>query len=676
MAETNSDPDERDVHRDESTLIAYFEDLFRKYEGDRQTYLEEDWTRIYNNFYAIDSPELETKKEDNDDDWRSDAWIGVTRQKVLTSAATVQDLMFQQGKFPFEITVSKETSALASELDLGTDAEDQMRLDAREMKKLMDQNLLDGRAFKSASKNILSGCMYGSTWARIVIDVVKKLAQDEDGNVIRTFKDIYVWDYVSNWDMYWDMETNDPNEGRGIFHRSWLNNHDLRNMLGTNGNDPKMVKTLIEGGSGHGVPNRTGFGNESPKYSELKRDDKTHGAFEYWGLVPVDRVLDYYENIDIDVNDLDLDILIDAREDAKDSKSTKTEENETALNSDGNEVFVKAIIVDWEIVTLLIFDNDEDMPYFYSDWESSIDTITGWGQAEHLFSSQRMINKGVRAFEDNKSLAGNVMLAIMEDQVDPKTIQFKPGAKIAIKGGFNDIREVIQQLNIVDTGDSWVSFLHFMLARADEDSMIPKSAQGFSERGTQTAFESSQLVQRAGKYMAMIIKNFDELFQMILEQMYIFILEDNADRFHLGTSQLQTTGYDSFQNILLRSASLQQMMALIGSIDGLANEFNLEAMARDLVGLANFDADRYIKSNRQKNQEAQDFAESEAGAQQRELEELAIAKEHADVELTESEIMENLAKAEKIISETDKTEADASGIRLDNIDKIEGNDNA
>ena len=118
-------------------------------------------------------------------------------------------------------------------------------------------------------------------------------------------------------------------------------------------------------------------------------------------------------------------------------------------------------------------------------WEIDLDGISGTGVADNVESVQMVLNGMVRAFEDNKKLAANVIVAIKKALLLEWSGTFKPGELIEVAEEAKSAAEAIQQIIIQDVGETLLSGIALMERYAEEGSMLPKILQG-------TAFEKQK----------------------------------------------------------------------------------------------------------------------------------------------------------------------------------------
>ena len=567
-------------------LIDYLNGMLAEFKADREEQLEDKWAGNYNMWRRVDNSGA-TDYDEDEEKWRSRAYIGVGRQKILSAYSLIFDLMMQFGRFPFSLAQTPIQEKFQNQ-------------NHKNMERVIRGQLTDCRAEDAFGDNILSGAIYGESFAKFGVmtrETTKYQADEATGEVLRFKVDEVLpnWESVSVWDIYRDLSTNDLRKGRGVIHRKLLTRYELRKLEEELFYDGEEIDKAISLG-----PTKTSdAGTLAPGYETLLARKDIFVAWEFWCRVPL-----YIWN------------------------------EKDGGEDDGREIEVTVTICNGRIIRRSPLAEGMNRPLFRVAWERTIDEPSGRGVADNVEDMQDLMNEISRLYIDNKKLAGNVIMATKERLFESRNLRIAPGETIKLKEECQDVRQALQQLIVADVGETLLSAINFVITMTDEDSMIPKIAQGFSMKGTQTAFETSQLVEKAGKYIAGVIRNYDlDLIIPMVQEFYEWNMENGGEDL-VGDYECRATAYDSYQSKTIRAASLQQLLAAAVSYPDLFAEFNLPEIARDMAFVMDFDADKYVKTEQEK------AAEQPQGPT---LEE----------EKMQAEIATELAKADKLRAETD-----------------------
>lgn len=555
-----------------SNLQLWLSQRLTDFKTNRAALLEAKWNRNYNAFKRIDNEGDDTRIEG--EDWRSDSYVALTRQKCVSGASLIVDLMLQRGQFPFALKPGPYQDAK----DKGAPpAEVANRLSQmKDMERLIRQQLGDCHATRQLQLNIMSGAIYGETFVKRRIIQVTRPAYSEENGVAERGRGAPVaspsWEHVSVWDIFRDLEVDDMQSGCGVFHRQFLSAHDLFQMQANRYiQKDELLAAIKESQTTQAVNTNT----MAPGYREMSKRDRGIEVFEYWGRAPRSYVQEQLTG------------------------------KESIEKDEFDQVEVTATMIGDRIVRFAEVTGKR--PFYRCEWETSVDSIAGVSVADNVEDMQKAINQAVRKFEDNKTLSANVMWAIKERFIDSTKVKWRPGQYVRVTEDCDDVRMAIQQLLVQDVGATLMPYISLLRELADEDSLIPKLNQGFAIGGTQTAFETSQLIEKAGKYIASIIKHYDDMIEDVIEDFYDYNFYDESNTVGIGDYVVVATAYDSYQSKIMKAAALQQLLATVSQVPGLQQAFKITAIGRDLASVLDFDSDKYVKSDEelQKEQEAQ-----------------------------------------------------------------------
>ena len=630
-------------------LEEFVEKTYRNFKKDRQRELETKWQNNYDAY----KKELDTqwKKGEagindsgsgkkNEHKWRSQTFIGITKQKCIAAHAIIVDTIMQGGQVPFFLSDANVTKEQLSEMP--KEEQDALRQRREMMEATMKDQLKRCKASRKISDLILSGSIYGESWAKHTIKNVEKKSyqkiEQEDGSIIwepTEESDRYPnFHNVSIWDMYRDLETASIQKGRAIIQRTPISVYDLRQM--TDGKEPgvimKNVEIVISEQSNKELADTSSL---TPALRDLDQRERKIDLLMYWGRVPVKLAKKF------------------VKEEMK-GKINIDEEDEKAMDDNednGHDLETMIWTANGKIVKFMIGEKGK-RPFYRFVWDHNKDSLENEGVADNLAQIQSLMNGAVRAFEDNKKLSSNVMVAIKRRLLMDGNKEFVPGKTFDLSEECEDVRQAIQQIVIQDVGDSLLSMIGSAEQFADDESFIPRVQQGSGGSGRETAFELSQRLEKSGKYLGKVIRNLDYgVIEPFIKDLYEYNMESFIeDDIGQGNYRVHANGFTSFQNRVTKLSALRQILELIQGDPEIREEINIIELYKEFAELLDIDVDRFALSKEddegKKEQEA-----AQAEQQQRQVE-LEIQKLEAEIALekarAESMIAESKIKAEEL----------------------------
>lgn len=644
--------------------LGYFvrEMLFKEFKQDRQP-IELKWRKNLNAFKAITE---KVWKKGEGEDWRSTTFIQMTKQKVLAAYAMVIDMLLQGGKFPFALIPSPEDEVEFEDLP---DEERELVEDSiDDMTALIHQQLQDCNADRQLMKNVMSAPIYGETYAEKYVHVVtrkgyRKIMLAPEGTPdpqrfdrwekFSESKNAPAFQYVSNWNIFRDLESEDIQSGRGYIKREMVSAFDLQKLK----DEPFALPDKIDAAIQHATPpGGTGHGGEDdamlpPILRDIQNRSKTIEKLRFWGRAPIKLVQDF-EN----------EILSKSGGDNFDSLSE--------LEHDGNEVEIMLTMADTEIIEFALNDTGK-RPLYRVVWEEKLDHAEATGVCDNIEDVQQVLNGMVRAFEDNIKLIANVLIAVKKRFLAPGALKdgIRPGAEIPIAEECDDARKAIQQVTIQDITGSLITGIPLFERYADEASQVPRFAHAMEtkDRKPETLGEMQIIQTNTGKYLGAVIKNFDEgLIEPVTMDFFEYNMDDPTVTKGKGNFKTRALGFSSFQDRVIRRAQLMHGLNLAMSHEILAAEVKPREILSDLWKALDMDPTTIFKTAEEKQQEFEQQmelrAQEEARVRQLQTEIQAIE--------TEAEIVTEDAKHEMEL-ETKELEHDQD---LEKIDREFEND--
>lgn len=632
----------------EKSGLAYYlrQELFHHWQKERKQLLESKWQR---NIDAFNSVTTGFWKKDEAKDWRSDTFIALTKMKVLAAYSIILDMLLQGGKIPFELVPSPWDFVVLEDLP---DEECQYIKDAIEdMTGIIHQQLVDCNADRQLMKHIMSGAIYGETYSKWFVQDVERNGfkqtsfapeglQDPQGQYARfeSFKTTHnspAWGYVSVWNIFRDLETDDLQAGQGIIQRQMISPYMLRQKIGQPLYNGRAIQKAIKSAKQPGGPESS---QDTPTLPPGLRDiayrHNTIENLEFWVRVPRKVVDDYEEELKTNGDQFN---------------------SEVEIEYDGDEVEIMAVLADNEIVRYAR-NQPNNRPFDRAVWEIKLDHVEATSVADNVEDEQLALVGMVRAFEDNKKLSANVILATKKDMLAPGALDdgIKPGMDIEVADEVDDARKAVQQIIIHDVGQTLLDGIALMERYGDEASQIPKLSQGFipDKKKPDTAYELSQLLTNAGKYIGGVIKNFDEgLLEPNTNRFYKYNMEDPELEKGKGNFIAKALGFTSFQNKMLRSQNLQRFFALLLSSEILANEGKVSEILAEIAKTLDLEPSQVLKTIEQKQKEAKERQNSPEFQLRQQTMQLELENQHMQNEKIGADIEKIAAEIKEIFEE-------------------------
>jgi len=630
--------------------------ILKRYEQWRQNRLPLQ-LKCTKNLEAFRGISTGTWKKGEGEGWRSNTFFNATKQKIISAFALVSDMMLMGGRIPFMLAPSPW-----DEVNLAGLPEDQaksVRQDIDDMERLIDQQFSDCSADRSFLKNILSAAIFGETYAKkLVIDVVRRgwrlNAPQIPGieNLDRLPPELMAfepyaeshnapaWEYVPWWDIFRDLETDKLLEGAGVIHRQltspfWLRSRKERAYFLSDSIDTVLANAGKQGDSSS-VPEKD-TESLTPALRNIKFRQNTILYLEFWGRVPKETADKYEEE------------LLANKPLSGNGRITEIPTfGKQQDYEEGDDVEVMVCVAGDQVVRYCRT-SPEERPFFRSVWEENLDDIGGTGVADNAENMQVVLNGAIRAMEDNKKLTANLIAGVKRRYIEGDIKEVKPGLLFDISEECDDARKAIAQVEFTDVGASLMQLIEMAMQFLDQDTMIPKIQQGIQTDQRVTAFEISQQVEKAGKYIGSVIRNQDEgLIEPIVEAFYDYNMSDPTVSKGKGNYIVKALGFNSFQDRIERISKIKQFMDLIVSNPAFLAEARVRKLMENIAKALDMEPDEVLKSEAEKQAEAEQLA---AAASQTTAAGQTPAKAPEELALTGAKAQEAQARAAKASAE-------------------------
>ncbi len=621
-----------------SSLAYYILQIYEEFAGNRRE-LTEKWQRNLNAFRRINNG---VWKDEEAEDWRSDAFDAITKQKIMAAISICIDSYLSGGEIPFDLKPAPlELEIWDADAQGMDELEDEIResIERRldDMRKRIKHQFQLCNAEESMINHFLSGAVYGSTYAKTCVesyvnrfyrpipDTLSPSGEHARYEPVTEDEEAPSWKYVTTWDIFTDYEETDLKKCHAVIHRQMLSPYQLVQMLRGNPGvlDDELTRALKRAES-----DGDQVSDLPPALRDVPNRKQTVRYLEYWGRVPRS-VIDEFE--------------------PEGGGEMWTLEASDDDEKEGNMVECLVGVIGDIVVRLAITGEADTRPFFCAKWEDNFDGQGGIGIADNTEDVQKMRNGAIRLFFDNKALSANVMFALKREFLSNKNnadFKFKPGMAIDIDEECDDARRAIQQFTVQDIGQSLIDVLRFTDQWADDDSMVPKIQQGGEGRGQETAFELSQRLEKSGKYLARVMRNYDNgLVEPIARWFYDWNMEDpEADG--KGAYDVIATGFTSFQNRLEKLTAIRELMQVAAMLP--EGQVKLVEIFKEIAKMSDVDPDQFLVSEEEAAEQGPDpLQEAELRKLESEIakNEAAAQKSQADAQIASERLKLEQVKA-------------------------------
>ena len=574
--------------------------------------------------------------------WRSKTFIKLIKAKVFIAHSIIIDVYLQGGQVPFALNYSPFEEARIEER--GEESNDE---NLQQMTDKIREQHSERRADKEYLKKILSLAYYGQAYSKYNIkDIVKSgyipsIGQDNKGNPVEmpefpeyvtSRKMVPGHEYRSVWVIISDPENDDLQKNRGVFEKELISPFELRQKKGGKFYiDAAIDEALTESVKGDTVKDQETL---KPGMREVHYRKATIQSREFWGRVP--------RNL---AQDFEKDML---------GKNITTTFNPDVDDNLGDEVEVLAEMADETVIRYVRREIGDRRPYKKCLWEEALDENNGVSIADNMEDIQTSLNSMQRVFEDNKKLSGNVIIATKRRYLSPDYDgKVKPGMEIPLSDSCEDARQAFQSVVIPDVGESILSGIALNEKWGDVVSQVPTIAQGFSlaKHKPDTLGELQIQMENLGKYFGMVIRNIDEAFgEPEVNDLYDYNMRDQTYEGKKSDMKVTATGFTSFHNKIVVVQKLRELLsaALQDRSGLLLKEIKVRPHLEEIYKNVDVDVNKFLKSETEKNKDAQDAARLQAQAQEQVRREKAaeLAAEEAGKEADfQRDMIQDQAKA-------------------------------
>lgn len=607
-----------------NSLEQYLDEFGKNMMSAREKKIEPKWNR---NLQVINGkdfyPEIcegEFKKGEAEK-WRSKSIINIVRPKVYNIYSMILDIILPNDELLF--TLQPNDFPMMGELPQEyKDFEEKAK---NLHMKAIQQQLKERKADRQYFRKLLSLLIYGMAWSKYNLEAVTYRGyrpigggMNEQGQQqvrwmpYQEQKQVIGHDYVPIWQMYWDMEADKIEDGHGCFQRKLIDLFELASKKGEDWYIDTAIDRVIEEWEQNQA---TKLDSLDPGLRAVAQRKKTIDNREHWVRVP-QKLIDKFEKEELELikkdKETDIDILMEDQE-------TGEEGYILVETANGKIIRYKSRPNSWQ-------------PYRKCIWEENLDqTDNPAAGPPDLMEHVQYIYTGLfRAFIDNKKLSGNIREAIKRKFFqDPSQLKhMHPGIQIDISDDCTDARQAIVPLPMQDVGPGILEAIGLIYQLKDMVSMHPEILQGSTipKHKPDTAYEISQLMENAGRYVGQGIRNIDEaLIEPEIKDMYEFNMADptfpdNAK----GNFKCTPGGFINYKNRIISVQKLKELLALVLSSDFLANEAKIRAYLDEIHINLGYDPKKFLKTDEEKQEEQQRHIEMQERARAQAFQDLMV----------------------------------------------------
>ena len=599
-----------------SGAVSFIKSQYRR-SKDARLSDEERWLAAYRNYRGIYSSAVQFTETE-----KSQAFIKVTKTKVLAAYAQVVDVLFAGSKFPIGIearqfpsnvadAISFDPNALTSEnvkektgvdytpkssivrpdiaRDLGLfkddlkEVEDQLELGvgktpgsityepakraAQKMEKMMHDQLDETDAPKHLRSIAFECCLFGTGVFKGPFAQDKEYPRwDEDGNYTPIFETIPKMEYVSIWDFYPDPDARNMSESEFTIQRHRLNRTQLRNLK----KRPHFRDESIEIALEYGADYTREYWEDALEDDSVNSDMDRYEVLEYWGILDAELA-----------KEADIEIPKELRK--------------------KDEIQVNIWVCNGQILRLVLNPfTPSRIPYLAVPYELNPYSFFGIGVAENMTDTQLLMNGFMRMAVDNGALSGNLLIEVDETNLVPgQDMSVYPGKVFRRQAGAPG--QAIFGTKFPNVSQELLMMFDKSRQLADEATGIPSYTHGSGAVGGvgRTASGMSMLMGAAAQNIKAVVRNIDDyLLSPLGKSLFSFNMQFNFDKEFIGDLDVKARGTESLMRNEVRSQRLLQFMQMTAN-PSMAPFVKYDYILRELASSMDLDEDKILNDPRE-----------------------------------------------------------------------------
>ena len=611
-------------------LASHVESQFRRSKDNRMVD-EERWLMAYRNYRGIYGPDVQFT-----DSEKSQAFVKITKTKVLASYAQLVDVLFAGSKFPVGIEARRYPSNVADaihydpnsltdekvkekvqvdykvprtivrpsiEQDLGIykdrlqPVQDDLEAGAgrnqgaitfepaKRAAQLMEKKMHDQLEETNASKHLRSVAFETSLFGTGIIKgpfaFDKEYPRwDEEGNYDPIYETIPKVEYVSIWDFYPDPDARNMSEAEYTVQRHRLNRSQMRALK----KRPHFRDDSIEIAIEYGPQYQREYWEDALEDGGTSDAIDRYEVLEYWGIMDAELA----EEADMDI---------------------------PSELADRDEIQVNVWVCNGQILRLVLNPfTPSRIPYSAVPYELNPYGFFGIGVAENMEDTQLLMNGFMRMAVDNGALSGNLLIEIDETNLVPgQDMSVYPGKVFRRQAGAPG--QAIFGTKFPNVSQELLMMFDKARQLSDESTGIPSYSHGSTGiMGVgRTASGMSMLMGAAAQNIKAVVRNIDDyLLAPLGKALFAFNMQFNFDKeFTNGDLEVKARGTESLMRNEIRSQRLLQFMQMTQNPQ-MAPFVKYDYVLRELAASMDLDEDKILNDQREAIMQAKMMADIQA----------------------------------------------------------------
>ena len=580
------DGDENEVQQENleySGLAAYVHNRYTRAK-DQRLQDEERWVKAYRNYRGLYGPDVQFTDHE-----KSQAFVKITKTKVLAAYAQISDVLFSGNKLPVGVEPTKVPTGVATvsfdpkrpsneQIDerLGSEAPEAaeaMKLNTRpeilellggyedkledvedalvegpgttpdaatfdparegaiQMERLIHDQIEESDGSKHLRSFVFEMCLFGTGIMKGPFAYDKEYPKwNEDGEYDPIFETVAKSEAVSIWNFYPDPDARNISEAEFTVQRHRFTKHQLRQLKRRPMFRDESIEIAIDNG-----PNYMAEWWEDVLEDNTRTEDfSRYEVLEYWGYVDAEEA----RMADLDIPD---------------------------ELEDSDEIQVNVWICNGQILRLVLNPfKPERIPYNAAPFELNPYSFFGIGVAENMEDTQLLMNGFMRMAVDNAALSGNLLIEIDETNLIPgQSMDVYPGKVFRRQAGAPG--QAIFGTKFPNVSNECMMMFDKARQLADESTGMPSFAHGSTGvMGVgRTASGMSMLMGAAAQNIKAVVRNIDDyLLAPWGKAHFAFNMQFNFDKIFLGDLEVVARGTESLLRNEVRSQKLLQFMQM------------------------------------------------------------------------------------------------------------------
>ena len=613
-----------------SGVVAFVNSQFSRAKDSRLTD-ETRWLDSYRNYRGIYGEDVQFTSTE-----KSQAFIKITKTKVLAAYAQVVDVLYAGSKFPIGIEARKfpnnvadavhyDPKALTDEKikekaevdyqvprniarpeiakDLGLYKErlepikddlemgvgtnpgsitfEPAKAAAQKLEKRMHDQLEATNASKHLRSTAFEACLFGTGLLKGPFATNKEYPRwDSDGNYDPLFDTVPNIEYVSIWDFYPDPDARNMSEAEYTVQRHRLNRTQMR----TRKKRPHFRDESIELAIDFGPSYMREYWEDTLEDSSSQGAIDRYEVLEYWGVL-----------------------------DAELAEEAEIEMPPELAEMD--QIQVNAWVCNGQILRLVLNPfTPMRIPYHAVPYELSPYSFFGIGVAENMVDTQLLMNGFMRMAVDNAALSGNLIFEVDETNLVPgQDMDIYPGKIFRRQAGAPG--QAIFSTSAKNTSQENLAMFDKSRQLADEATGIPSYSHGSGAVGGigRTASGMSMMLGASAQNIKAVVRNIDDyLLAPLGKALFSFNMQFLFDKDFVGDLDVKARGTESLMRNEIRSQRLIQFMQMTAANPAMAPFVKYDYILREMAASMDLDEDKILNDQREAIIQAKMMSEIQA----------------------------------------------------------------